>query len=133
MCGHTCLSKVGQAVTTSGELSQRLAQDLGLVALPGTAFGLPPSNLSLRVSLIVGDFSKLDAQNLDQDFLARKWVGIVQDRDRGPSHPTPAFQQSTLFERGSTRASDEVSLGLGRELADWSRLKEVGVNLCQWI
>lgn len=39
-------------VTTSDELARRLLSDAGVALLPGTAFGRPPHELSLRISAV---------------------------------------------------------------------------------
>lgn len=67
-----------QKITTSGELAAHLGNIFGIVVLPGTAFGLRPDNLCVRVSLIACTFEQDDSGRMvEVDWSPLKEVGGI--------------------------------------------------------
>jgi aspartate/methionine/tyrosine aminotransferase len=114
------------AFKTSGDLCCKLTEDVGIISLPGTAFGLEPGKLILRLSLIVGDFSKWDHHVIDSKAVADEkqaaWENLAA---RGEP-------RNGADESGPTYYDADVTL-LNRELVDWRRLQELGNLIAAWI
>ncbi|MGJ3230607.1 MAG: pyridoxal phosphate-dependent aminotransferase [Oceanicaulis sp.] len=73
----------GRGVTTSLELCRRLLDEAGVATLPGSAFGRPPGELSLRLAFVDFDGeAALDAlaggEDLDAAFLKRHCGRVVE-------------------------------------------------------
>jgi aspartate aminotransferase len=72
-----------RGVTTSLELCTRLLEEAGVATLPGSAFGRPDSDLSLRLAFVDFDgAAALDAlaagEDLDAEFLKRHCGRVVE-------------------------------------------------------
>jgi len=76
-----------RGITTADELCKRLLEDTGVATLPGTAFGRPPEELSLRLAYVDFDGASAlaaadGAAALDDAFLRRHCPGMVTAASR---------------------------------------------------
>jgi aspartate aminotransferase len=77
-------------ITTSAQLTERLLEDTGVAVLPGSAFGRPPTELTVRLAYVDFDGQKaLSAvavipkeQPLDDSFLLRHAPRVLEGLDR---------------------------------------------------
>ena len=72
-----------RGITTSSELCERLLEDTGVATLPGSAFGRPESELSLRLAFVDFDGELAlralsEGETLDEAFLNRHCSRVME-------------------------------------------------------
>lgn len=75
-----------RGVHTSDELCERLLEETGVATLPGTAFGRPRQELSLRLAYVDFDggpaLAAAENETVDERFLARHTPALVEAAER---------------------------------------------------
>ncbi|MHA2212557.1 MAG: pyridoxal phosphate-dependent aminotransferase [Candidatus Thorarchaeota archaeon] len=89
------MSKLGN--TTSLDLANRLLRDYNVAALPGSAFGMPPENLCLRLATV--DYDGANALNQ----LIKKKSALVNDVEQFVLAVAPrVFEACSMLDRFTT-------------------------------
>lgn len=124
------------AFETSGDLCRKLTEATGIIALPGTAFGFKPDKLVIRLSLIVGDFSKWDQHTISIKAVATErqalWQQEIHSYESADSGTTESSGGGEPDSDGMIYHDADLSM-LNLELVDWSRLQELGKLIATWV